>query len=71
MRNPMYVGVIIILLGEALFFGSTMMVIYALCAFVMFNVFILFYEEPYLRKEFGVQYDDYKKQVGRWIPRKL
>jgi protein-S-isoprenylcysteine O-methyltransferase Ste14 len=67
-RNPMYVGVMIVLVGEALWSCSLMMVFYALIVFVAFNLFIIFYEEPYLRREFGDQYDRYKANVGRWIP---
>jgi protein-S-isoprenylcysteine O-methyltransferase Ste14 len=67
-RNPMYVGVMIVLAGEALWFESLNMVWYAVLVFLLFNLFIIFYEEPYLRREFGEQYDKYKAEVGRWIP---
>ncbi len=66
-RNPMYVGVMLVLLGEALFFNSAGMAWYAAVVFVVFNLFIRFYEEPYLRKNFGVEYEEYCRRVGRWL----
>jgi len=65
-RNPMYVGVVTILLGEALFFSSWTMLGYAAVVFVVFNLFIRLHEEPYLRKQFGEEYERYCAQVGRW-----
>ncbi len=69
-RNPMYIGVLIILLGEALTFQSVTLLGYAGIVFVVFNAFILLYEEQYLRRQFGAQYDHYCKRVRRWVPRK-
>jgi protein-S-isoprenylcysteine O-methyltransferase Ste14 len=69
-RNPMYVGVMIMLLGEAIFFHSWTFLIYAVIVFILFNGFIISYEEPYLKKEFGEQYDRYRKHVRRWLPGK-
>lgn len=67
-RNPMYVGVMIMLAGESVFFGSWSLFIYAVVVFAGFNLFVILYEEPFLRKEFGVQYDHYRAHVRRWIP---
>ncbi len=64
----MYVGVMIMLVGETLYFQSQTFLIYAGIVFMLFNAFIIFYEEPYLRKEFGEQYDRYRKHVRRWLP---
>jgi len=69
-RNPMYVGVLTILLGEALFFSSWTMLGYTAVVFAAFNLFIRLHEEPYLRKQFGEEYARYCEQVGRWIPGK-
>jgi protein-S-isoprenylcysteine O-methyltransferase Ste14 len=69
-RNPMYVGVMLILVGEALLFRSWTMVIYAGIAFLCFNLFIIFYEEPYLSRHFGQPYEEYRKHVHRWLPGK-
>lgn len=68
-RNPMYVGVMLILVGEALFFRSSDLLLYTIFFFVAFNVVVMRYEEPRLRFKFGVEYERYCQQVGRWIPR--
>ncbi|HEY7349201.1 MAG TPA: isoprenylcysteine carboxylmethyltransferase family protein [Ktedonobacterales bacterium] len=68
-RNPMYVGVLTALLGEALLFHSLSLVIYAALVFVAVHLFVVFYEEPRLRRQFGASYQDYCAQVPRWIPR--
>jgi protein-S-isoprenylcysteine O-methyltransferase Ste14 len=68
-RNPMYVGVMLILLGEAVFFASRFMLTYSLIIFVGFNLFVLFYEEPTLRGKFGESYKRYCRAVPRWLPR--
>jgi protein-S-isoprenylcysteine O-methyltransferase Ste14 len=68
-RNPMYVGVMSILLGESLLFGSRTLLWYALACFVGFNLFVLFYEEPTLRHKFGESYERYCRAVPRWFPR--
>jgi len=66
-RNPMYVGIVLILLGEAIFFASAALFFYAAAIFVGFNGFILFYEEPTLRRLFGESYLRYCAEVPRWI----
>jgi protein-S-isoprenylcysteine O-methyltransferase Ste14 len=66
-RNPMYVGIILILLGEAVFFASAALLLYAGVVFLGFNTFILFYEEPALRRLFGESYLRYCAEVPRWI----
>jgi protein-S-isoprenylcysteine O-methyltransferase Ste14 len=66
-RNPMYVGVVTILIGESLFFSSSMLGIYTLVVFIVFNLFIIFMEEPRLKRDFGEAYIMYCKNVRRWI----
>lgn len=66
-RNPMYVGVMLVLLGEVVFFRSVGMGCYAAVVFLVFNLFIRFYEEPYLRETFGAEYEEYCRKVGRWL----
>ena len=66
-RNPMYVGVILILIGEAIFFQSVELGIYALIVFIGFHIFAILVEEPRLRKDFGEEYKSYCEKVGRWI----
>jgi protein-S-isoprenylcysteine O-methyltransferase Ste14 len=67
-RNPMYVGVAIILLGELLLVRSTAFLMYAAAWFIIVNVFVILYEEPALRRRFGGSYDEYTRRVHRWIP---
>ena len=68
-RNPMYVAVLSLILGQGLFFGSISILEYGIAVWVGFYVFVLIYEEPTLRRSFGVQYDEYCANVPRWIPR--
>ncbi|HXI25517.1 MAG TPA: isoprenylcysteine carboxylmethyltransferase family protein [Pyrinomonadaceae bacterium] len=68
-RNPMYVAVVTILLGEAIFFVSQPVLIEAAIFFVLANLFVMLYEEPTLRRKFGDSYDEYKQTAGRWIPK--
>ena len=66
-RNPMYIGVLLILLGEWIFFQLHAMLIYTFLIFILFNLFILFVEEPRLKKDFKNDYEVYCKKVRRWI----
>ena len=66
-RNPMYVAVLAVLIGEALIARSTALAAYAAIVFVGFFLFVLLYEEPVLRSKFGASYDDYRAAVPRWI----
>jgi protein-S-isoprenylcysteine O-methyltransferase Ste14 len=68
-RNPMYVSVVTILLGEAIFFSSWPVVIEAAVFLLMANLFVALYEEPVLRRQFGESYEIYMRTVARWIPR--
>jgi protein-S-isoprenylcysteine O-methyltransferase Ste14 len=65
-RNPMYNGVLAILLGEAWLFSSFAAFRYALIVFVFFHLFVKFYEEPSLESRFGEPYRAYRKAVPRW-----
>lgn len=69
-RNPMYVSVSAVILGEALLIRSTALVLYWLVFFVFVNVWVRVYEEPNLRARFGESYERYTGSVGRWIPRR-
>jgi protein-S-isoprenylcysteine O-methyltransferase Ste14 len=68
-RNPMYLAVSLILLGEALAIGSRGLFLYWAVFFILANGFVILYEEPNLRRRFGASYDRYLISVGRWIPR--
>ena len=68
-RNPMYVALVTALAGEALFFGSRSLWIYAAFAWLAFHLRVLLFEEPRLRELFGAEYEAYRAAVPRWIPR--
>jgi protein-S-isoprenylcysteine O-methyltransferase Ste14 len=68
-RNPMYIGVLSLLLGEALFLASSRLFMYAGVVFCFFFLFIIAYEEPALRQKFGESYQRYCENVPRWIPK--
>jgi protein-S-isoprenylcysteine O-methyltransferase Ste14 len=70
-RNPMYVGVLLIQVGTILWYGSLAQVVYWFFLFIGFNLFIQANEEPYLHKTFGAAYDRYCHSVPRWIPRRV
>jgi pimeloyl-ACP methyl ester carboxylesterase/protein-S-isoprenylcysteine O-methyltransferase Ste14 len=66
-RNPMYVGVVLILVGWAIAFSSRALWWYALVMFVVFNVAVRIYEEPYNRRTHGGEWPGYKARVPRWM----
>jgi protein-S-isoprenylcysteine O-methyltransferase Ste14 len=68
-RNPMYVGVVLILLGEAALFESVALLIYGAIFFLAVHCFVVLYEEPTLYRQFGESYDGYRRRVRRWWPR--
>ena len=68
-RNPMYLGVTLIVLGEVVLTRSLPLLTYWVIWFAIVNVFVIGYEEPTLRGQFGDDYDRYTSNVGRWIPR--
>ena len=68
-RNPMYVSVALILLGEALLFQSAVLFLYAGFLLGCAHLFVVYYEEPTLRRLFGASYESYCESVSRWFPR--
>lgn len=68
-RNPMYVGVVSAILGQALWFGSVALLKYAAALWAGFFLFVLLYEEPALKRQFGAEYEAYRRHVPRWLPR--
>ncbi len=68
-RNPMYVGVVAIILGEALLLGAVTLLWYAAVVWLGFHLFVLGYEEPTLDHSFGDEYKTYRENVPRWLPR--
>ena len=68
-RNPMYIGIIFVLFGEALFSESVLLLFYTGSIFFIFHIWILITEEPYLRLRFGESYKRYCESVPRWYIR--
>ncbi len=66
-RNPMYVGVMLMLIGEFIFFRSISLAIYSFLVFFAFTIFIRLVEEPRLKRDFGEAYHLYCEEVRRWI----
>jgi protein-S-isoprenylcysteine O-methyltransferase Ste14 len=64
-RNPMYVSVVTVVLGESLVFESRALLLYALGLWLMFHLTVVFLEEPHLRQRPG--YDEYCSRVPRWL----
>ncbi len=67
-RNPMYLGILLMLSGYFLWFGYWSLLIYSVLVFLATHLFIVLYEEPTLKRKFGASYEDYLKHVPRWIP---
>ena len=70
-RNPMYLGVLLVLFNEAWVLGSLAVAGYAAAVFLAFHAFVTLYEEPALRRRFGEAYADYCATVPRWWPRRM
>ena len=68
-RHPLLLGVVLILLGEAVFFSSLILMGYAATYWTWLTAFVVMREEPDLRQAFGAQFDAYCRAVPRWIPR--
>ena len=67
-RSPMYLGVILLVLGQALLLGREILFAWAAVAWLIFEVSLVTWEEPGLRRRFGDSYDDYRRRVRRWVP---
>jgi protein-S-isoprenylcysteine O-methyltransferase Ste14 len=69
-RNPMYLGIVTIAAAEALFWQRAVLALYAVALACVFQLFVVLYEEPVLKRKFGAPYLDYLARVPRWLPRK-
>ncbi len=67
-RNPMYVSVCSVILGQAALFASRNALLYALAVLTAFHLMVVLYEEPALRARFGDDYLAYCRGVPRWLP---
>jgi len=68
-RNPMISGVLCVLLGEALLFGSPAVLVWFAFVFALNAVYFPLVEEPDLQQRFGADYEAYRAAVPRWLPR--
>ena len=68
-RNPMFLGVFLILVGEGQVYQSRLLFLYLLLAIGVAHLFIVLVEEPDLRRRFGAAYEAYRRQIPRWIPK--
>ena len=68
-RNPMYVAVLALLIGQALLFGSIALLAVSAMFWLAIHLFVVLYEEPTLEETFGSKYTSYRASVPRWIPR--
>lgn len=66
-RNPMYVGVLCMLVAESMFLGNSWLWLYTAAVWLLFELFIRFFEEPRLLRDFGNVYATYRKKVRRWL----
>jgi protein-S-isoprenylcysteine O-methyltransferase Ste14 len=68
-RNPMYVAVVAVIAGQALLLWEPVLLTYAAVVGLAFVLFVLGYEQPTLRRQFGASYDAYRRAVPAWWPR--
>lgn len=68
-RNPMYVGVLLLVLGWAIYFSSIVLAAYVVVLAVGFHIWVVTYEEPWLKSQFAEEWHVYSKAVSRWLPR--
>jgi protein-S-isoprenylcysteine O-methyltransferase Ste14 len=68
-RNPMYLAVLSLILGQALLFGQWILLPYAVIVSLAFAAMVHWHEEPALRRDFGARYDTYRAAVPGWWPR--
>ena len=67
-RNPMYIGVLSVILAWGLLYTDLSILVYWICIATCFQFFILVYEEPMLQQLFDIEYAEYRTSVNRWIP---
>ena len=68
-RNPIYLGHFLIIFGEFLLFGHSLLLLYFILFFINFHFYITLIEEKELKKRFGKEYIDYTKSVPRYMPK--
>lgn len=70
-RNPMYIGVLLIIVGQALRKRSLSMLWWAAGCWIGFHNRVIRFEEPHLTEKYGEDYEQYLEQVPRWTPRSI
>jgi protein-S-isoprenylcysteine O-methyltransferase Ste14 len=68
-RNPMYVGIFLVIIAEAIFFRSVWLLVYGAFLWLPVQIYVIRVEEPQLESRFGASYRNYKTTTPRWIPR--
>jgi protein-S-isoprenylcysteine O-methyltransferase Ste14 len=68
-RNPIYIAVVAVILGQALLFGDRRLLWYGALLWLFFHVWVVMIEEPTLKQTFGAEYENFRTNVPRWIPR--
>src|SRR5918993_3854656 len=68
-RNPMYVAILAAIVGQALLLGQLGLLLYAAAFWLIAAAFVRFYEEPALTRQFGADYEAYRRAVPAWWPR--
>src|ERR1700758_278512 len=68
-RNPIYVAVVAVILGQGLLFADWHLLGYGALLWLFFHIVVIAYEEPTLRESFGAEYESYCANVPRWLPR--
>jgi protein-S-isoprenylcysteine O-methyltransferase Ste14 len=69
-RNPMYLAVAATIVGQALLLGQLVLLLYAAVFLAVVAAFVRWYEEPTLSRQFGSEYDEYRRRVPGWLPRR-
>jgi protein-S-isoprenylcysteine O-methyltransferase Ste14 len=67
-RNPMYIGGWLMLSGYGFLLRSSAVLVFSSIFLLWWHAFVVFYEEPTLRRKFGAEYEDYCRRVHRWLP---
>jgi protein-S-isoprenylcysteine O-methyltransferase Ste14 len=70
-RNPMYVAVVAVIFGQAILLAEWRLVAYGALFWLASHAFVVLYEEPALKRQFGEEYERFRDNVPRWIPRLL
>ena len=68
-RNPIYLGALLALFGHIIWSGSGLVIAYSLCYVIAFQILVVVFEEPVLRRNFGREYEEYCGAVPRWMPK--